>query len=151
MVFDDSFDSLVHQQYPTVGELAGKAIWMREPFFLKSTWSDECLVRESVQESIANGSKLIDDGNTCSISGSPPGCRIFRLDQFRANWTFEFGAPPNPLVVDSQAPIESSMFDKCDSLPDPLTGLPIAMVVRQQGTFRFPYLQFNKLLIAPKA
>src|SRR5262249_55111118 len=57
-----------------------------------------------------------------------------------ADWTFEYGVPPNPLVVDGSAQPPWTVLDSvgddwdCDN-GDVWRG----QVVHEQGTFRFPY------------
>jgi hypothetical protein len=119
-----------YSRYPTMPELAGKAV-MNIP---NDTHADECTYREAVEKSIKSGIGLYE-GESCK-----GGCRIFRIDQYQADWTFEYGIPPNPLVVDAAADPPWAVLDSvgedwgCDN-GDVWKG----QVVHEQGTYRFPF------------
>jgi hypothetical protein len=140
-------------RYPTVPELAGKAVvFFPSPEFprtdipnspsgtLVSTNSDKCTYPQVIERSIQTGVPVEGAAN------APGGYRVFRLDQYQADWTFDYGVPPNPLVVDSRAQppwtVTDSKGDEWDC------SVPLAKVqgdvwkgevVHEHGTFGFPY------------
>jgi hypothetical protein len=65
------------------------------------------------------------------------GHRVIRLDQYVEDWTFEYGAPPNPLVVDGTAQPPYSLLD----VPPPQVWFPSSAnpVSAEHGTYAFPY------------
>ena len=130
-------------EYPTVPEMAGKVIIYypqpefspgnpdaacqgRPPFTgtLFGRLHDECTRREEVDSEIQERN-----------SG-----QVFRVDQYQADWTFEYGVPPNPLVVNGSAQPPWTVLDSvgddwdCDN-GDVWRG----QVVHEHGTCRFPY------------
>jgi hypothetical protein len=146
-------------QYPTVTETRGKAIlYFPSPEFprdnhpndprgtLRGTSADLCTSPRAIDNAIGTG----------EICGSA-GCRVPRLDQYQGDWTFEYGVPPNPLVVDSAAPSAWTVTDSRGddwSCPTELPGespnctlfgilatcdLSRGQIVHSQGTYRFPY------------
>jgi hypothetical protein len=128
-----------YHRFPTIPELAGKLVL---PWGLAETWCDECTSKEAVENSITTGKRLFDKGNDCQ-----GGCRVFRLDQYQADWTFEFGVPPNPIIVDYSAKppwkIKDSegsswVCDNGDTWRDQTVG--------EHGTFRFPYKTLEKAI-----
>ena len=86
------------------------------------------------QAAIESGRQLERNSTPC-----PDGARILRLDQYQADWTFEYGVPPNPIVVDPAAPAFSYVADaqgrpwRC--------GLERShgQRVGEHGTYRFPF------------
>jgi hypothetical protein len=124
-----------NSRYPTVPELLGKAV-LGVP---NDTHADACTSREAVEKSIKGGVGLTE-GENCQ-----GGCRIFRIDQYQADWTFEYGIPPNPLIVDAGANPPWKVIDSvgedwdCDN-GDVWKG----QVVHEQGTYRFPYKTLGK-------
>lgn len=114
-----------NNSFPTISSLAGHAI-TRIPRELPATWCNECnLTWQRVEQAIMDGAaRLCNDHD-------PPARRGFcfiRLDQFRADWTFKFGVPPNPIVVRASAP-PTYFENDCGQL----------VFVGEQGTFKFPY------------
>jgi hypothetical protein len=124
------------RRYPSVSEMAGKAVLYSPSTDLRGTYAGDCTTREAVEDSIRIGDPLGDAAANCG----PSGCRVFRLDQYQADWTFEYGVPPNPLVVDWAANPPWTVLDsegddwECDG-GDVWRG----QVVHEQGTCRFPY------------
>lgn len=108
-----------HKPYPTLRELAGKAIvYFPLPEFKQGSFQDSPL--GTLMGADLSGDRSQKDVET-AISG---GSRVLRLDLYQPDWTFEYGVPPNPLVVDSAAQ------------PPWKIG---SQVVLEQGTYRFPY------------
>jgi hypothetical protein len=120
----------------SVPELAGKVILgMTERF------TGDCTNRPSVEEWF-----LLDQN-----------LNFFRIDQYQGDWTFDIAVPPNPLVVDSSADVQTvatgsigeSWFcvteffpptPNCTALGFPATcDFSNGQVVHEQGTYRFPY------------
>jgi hypothetical protein len=110
-----------HQPWPTAIELAGKAIiYFPLPEFhpgyfqgsplgtLTGADLDQFRTGEEIEQAIANGS------------------RVLRLDLYQPAWTFEYGVPPNPLVVDA--------------------GTQPPQFIEEQGTFSFPYRTVSKAI-----
>jgi hypothetical protein len=148
--------------YPTVLELAHKiVVFFPFPEFpdhrpeipdppagtLVSTNSDKCTSKSVVERSIENGSPL-EGGITV-----PGGYHVFRLDQYQADWTFEFGVPPNPLVVDASAQPPWTVTDsEGDEWACSIAGVGPSHdvwkgeVVHEHGTFRFPFRTFQGAL-----
>jgi hypothetical protein len=121
---------------PSVPELAGKivAMWRLDPtplifqghreLGMTDCYRDECTDTTDVGQ-------LIDEG-----------ANVLRLDQYQADWTFEFGVPPNPIVVDFAATNEINVTDAVgDDWDCPNGDVGIGQLVHQQGTYRFPYGQ----------
>src|SRR5262249_30309560 len=112
--FDGNFIELQkfvdeNNRYPRLAEIAGKAVvYFPGSSFgtLRGVHADHCVSRDQIEESIKNGNRLEgDDPN----EDNPPGSgRFFRLDQYQADWPFDYGVPPNPLPLvvdfDSQPP-----------------------------------------------
>lgn len=129
--------------YPAMEEIAGKAvIFFPSPEYpndrfpdppfggtLHSKERDTCTSREDI-ESLINGSDRI---------------RVLRLDQYQADWTFEYGVAPNPIVVDHTA---SSPWTVLDSVGDEWScnngDVSKGQIVHEQGTFRFQYKTLTK-------
>ncbi len=123
-------------QYPVVPEVAGKAIVYFPNETLRGTNADHCTSRQTVENSIRTGTPLEDGGAKCG----PEGCRVLRLDQYQADWTFEYGVPPNPLIVDRTAASQWTVMDSDGDFWFCLNGdVWRGQVVHQQGTYRFPY------------
>jgi hypothetical protein len=127
---------------PTVPELAGKAVLLASNR-LPRGFEDECTSREAVNQAITAGTGL--EGGCPGIPAvRPAGCRILGIDQYQADWTFEYGVPPNPIIVDATARPPWTVTDvvalppilqwRCDN-GDSWSG----QVVHEQGTWRFPY------------
>jgi hypothetical protein len=162
-VFGDDFIELYdfvdrNRRYPTLDEMVGKAvIYYPSPEYdpgspgrvcnsiadapfkgtLKGTAFDACTDKaEVLAEIVANG------------------WRIPRVDQYQADWTFDYGAPPDPLVVDSsaqppyQAPAAVGDSWSCIVASFDPNGRTLnygngdvshGEVVAEQGTWCFPY------------
>jgi hypothetical protein len=135
-------------RYPTVPELAGKVVLYlpkdsaTPDGTLHGTWSDVCVTAEAVERSIQTGAKLFPDGHSC-----PDYCRVFRLDQYQADWTFDYGVPPNPLMVDATArPPWSTQDADGDSWDCDNGDTSHGEVVHEHGTFRFPYTTIGRAI-----
>jgi hypothetical protein len=133
-------DSTLAAGVPTVPDLAGKAV-LSLAGMLPRGYEDECTSREAVNQAIDRGTGL--EGGCPGIPGRlPPGCCLIGIDQYQADWTFEYGVPPNPLVVDIAATPPWTVGDTdprqdrwvCDN-GDTWSG----QVVDEQGSWRFPY------------
>ncbi len=61
----------------------------------------------------------------------PQASRVWRLDNFTDEWTFRFGAPPNPIVVESASP-DQTLVPPCDPDANPLS-------IGREGTRLFPF------------
>src|SRR5262249_23616804 len=97
--------------YPTAPSLARKIVIYfprgefatnspdKPPGTLWSSHTDECTTYTKVVQSTLNGQPADDNGH----NNSPNPNQVMRLDQYQNNWTFDYGVPPNPLVVDSSA------------------------------------------------
>jgi hypothetical protein len=148
-------------EYPTLPEIVGKAvIFFPSPEFhradipnspdgtLVSTSADKCTSSQAVEHSIQTGDPLEGERKA-----GPGGYRVFRLDQYQADWTFEYGVPPNPLVVDltAQPPwtVTDSVGDEWDCRI-PLLGIQGDVwkgeIVHEHGTFRFPYKTVSRAI-----
>jgi hypothetical protein len=71
---------------------------------------------------------------------------VFRLDQYQADWTFNYAVPPNPLVVDLRSESPRRVSDAegdnwfCGDPFDPLSERGQFQVIQQpHGTYDFPY------------
>jgi hypothetical protein len=139
----DALDAYTAQnagRLPSMPELAGKILpvgWRdrdrggtglifgpARPFPAKSRPCDDCTSLDEVRRYIAT-----------------EGTVFFRLDQYQANWTYDYGVPPNPLVVDHSAEPPWRVMDSEGEQWDPCPNgdVPIGEVVSEQGTYRFPY------------
>jgi len=133
-------------RFPTVSDpnMAGKAIVYSPNMDLRGTHAGDCTSKGAVEFSIITGAPVEEGGATCGSEG----CRVFRLDQYQADWTFEYGVPPNPLVVDWAAQPPWTVLDSdgddwdCDN-GDVWRG----QVVHEQGTYRFPYKTLGRAVI----
>lgn len=115
--------------WPSILDLAGKIVF-HEPNKLsadgrsvgmRGTWAGRCTSAAEVERSIADG------------------FRAFRLDQYQADWTFDYGVPPNPIVVDPEAPAETVVDDSEGEQWRCGAETSHGQVVGQHGTYRFPY------------
>jgi len=147
--------------YPTLPEIVGKVVlFFPSPEFprpdipnspegtLVSTSADKCISSQAVEHSMQTGAPLEGGGNA-----GPGGYRVFRLDQYQADWTFEYGVPPNPLVVDVtvQPPwtVTDSEGDEwnCTSpLVETQGDVWKGEIVHEHGTFRFPYKTVSRAI-----
>jgi hypothetical protein len=171
-VFDGNFIVLEQYlrdhsgHYPTVAETPGKAIlYFPSPEFprnnrpndprgtLPGTSADRCASAQGVDSAITRGMPFDPTAANCGSRG----CLVPRLDQYQADWTFEYGVPPNPLVVDLQAASNWTVTDSQGDdwscvieIPGPtpncdLFGLRATcdlsnnQTVHANGTYRFPY------------
>ena len=121
----EQFSALVEGlgRYPTIPELAGKILAFAGYGDLKATVHDQCTDLAQV------------------LAERSTGTRIFRLDQYMTDWTFEYAMPPNPLVVDVDAP-ESyvvSGLNNWDIPSCPNGDMATQNSVQQQGTFLLPF------------
>ncbi|OGU05524.1 MAG: hypothetical protein A2W29_04785 [Gemmatimonadetes bacterium RBG_16_66_8] len=127
----EQFRSLVDQigRYPTMPELAGKIITFGEFDELTAAVHDQCTDLATVLK------ERDDDGKN-----------IFRLDQYMTDWTFQFGVPPNPIMVDVASPESQvvSGLSNWDIPQCPNGDAPTGNIVRQQGTFLLPYSQVSR-------
>jgi hypothetical protein len=135
-------DEELDRHLPTVPELAGKAVLLQTAR-LPRGYENSCTSLPAVRQAIDAGTGLEND---ClgGPGGRPPGCAVIGIDQYQADWTFTYGVPPNPIVVDSVAeppwivtdvvPLPPILQWRCDT-GDSWSG----SVVREQGTWRFPY------------
>jgi hypothetical protein len=72
-----------------------------------------------------------------SIAG---GRRVPRLDQYQGDWTFDYAVPPNPLVVDSSAPLSWAVSDSVgDDWSCGNGDRSSGQIVTNHGTCKFPY------------
>ncbi len=130
-------------RFPTVPELAGKAVLYFPNETLRTSHADHCTSRESVENAIATGI-LFEEGPLGLPSPQEPcgseGCRVLRIDQYQADWTFDYGVPPNPIVVDGTAQPPSVVRDARGDEWECRNGdVSHGEAVGEQGTFRFPY------------
>jgi len=128
-------------RYPTIPELAGKAVFYvpNDPEGgLRGSWADGCTTPREVERSIESGATPEDSDH---VGCSPDGCRVLRLDQYQADWTFQYGVPPNPICVDGSAQPPWTVTDsEGDSWFCPSSGdVSHGQRVGEQGTYRFPY------------
>lgn len=66
--------------------------------------------------------------------------KVILLDLYQADWTFDYGVPPNPIVVDTSAQLSWTVTDSSGDSWDCDGGERWnGQVVGQHGTFRFPY------------
>jgi hypothetical protein len=87
-----------------------------------------------VEKAIAEGIALERNATSDAY-----GFRALRLDQYQADWTFEYGVPPNPIVVDPEAP-EWSIVDDAEGMVWRCgSEVSHGEIVAEHGTFRFPY------------
>jgi hypothetical protein len=85
-------------RYPTVPEVAGKAvIYFPAPDFSSDNPAAVCRGNAPLKPTL-----LGFDGDDCTSREviQRQRAQVFRVDQYQADWTFEYGVPPNPLVVD---------------------------------------------------
>lgn len=123
-------------RYPAATDLAGKVVLYWPGDTLGGCHADHCVSREMVERSIAGNVGVEDASEQCG----PEGCRVFRLDQYQADWTFDYGVPPNPIIVDGTVTPPSFVLDPQGDQWDCDNGdLSHGEVVAQQGTYRFPY------------
>jgi hypothetical protein len=129
-------------RWPAPGELAGKIV-LYEPgkrddagrlVGMQGTWAGRFVRPFEVEYTIETGTPIARRAWPCD-----GGTRIPRLDQYQADWTFDYGVPPNPIVVDANAP-ESTRVDDAEGgrwrFGDERSH---GQVVGRHGTWRFPY------------
>ena len=124
--------------YPTVVDCAGKAvIYFPLPEFDPQTSVAKGYLLEQGTLRGANTEGCTTEGDVeALITG---GSLVLRLDQYQADWTFEYGVPPNPIVVDGAAQPPWKIGpeygpDAWDCAHD-----AAGPAVAPHGTFRFPY------------
>jgi hypothetical protein len=124
--------------YPTVPEVAGKAIiYFPAPDFSSDSPAAVCRGNAPLKPTLLG---FVGDDCTSREVIQRQRAQVFRVDQYQADWTFEYGVPPSPLVVDWTAQPPWTVLDSegddwdCDN-GDVWRG----QVVHEQGTYRFPY------------
>jgi hypothetical protein len=124
--------------YRTVRELAGKIVlpFFPTPALDPNAYRDECTAWQTVEQAIRSGTGM---EQPCEFA-----CRAFRLDQYQTDWTFDYGVPPNPLVVDAAALQNTRITDSTGdrwtcAFIDGSQEASHDELVGQHGTFRFPY------------
>jgi hypothetical protein len=140
-----------YNRHPTVPELAGKVIPVllgAHPasafFFNDGRGPDSINFNASSEDHCTNWGeiqRLIQAGNS-----------VFRLDQYQADWTFEYGVSPNPLIVDSTASLEQTLGISEQPLGPsdmPCDGA-VSSQIHEQGTFRFPYKTVSEAIARAK-
>jgi len=124
---------------PTVTELAGKVL----PISLECPCGNALVFSDAPNAlfRVATGGG-IDECTTASAlqSAIDGGANVVRSEQYQGDWTFDYGLPPNPLVVDAAATPPWRVTDSkgdhwCCENGDVWKG----QVVGEHGTFRFPY------------
>jgi hypothetical protein len=129
-------------RWPLPAELAGKVVFY-EPnkldadgrlVGLRGMHASACVTPARVADAIAAGRPLERNSTPC-----PGGARVLRLDQYQADWTFEYGVPPNPVVVEQLAQA-STAVDDAEGRPW-RCGVERShgQLVGEHGTYRFPY------------
>ena len=122
----------------SVPELAGMVVlpFIPDSALDPNAYEDGCTDWQIVEAAIDHGTGLEQD---CA-----GGCRLLRLDQYQADWTFEYGVPPNPIMVEPDAPRITVVADStgdawgCPGGPSP-TDVWRGQQVGRHGTFRFPF------------
>jgi hypothetical protein len=101
---------------------------------MQGTWAGRFVRPREVEYTIETGMPILP-----RAWPSEGGTRIPRLDQYQADWTFDYGVPPNPIVVDADAP-ETTRVDDAEGgrwrFGDERSH---GQVVGRHGTWRFPY------------
>ena len=145
-------------KYPTIPEMAGKviiyfpmlefstddpnAICGRNPppsnplqGTLRGTLFDPPTTKGEVEAVIETGAP-----HNGTVGCGPEGCRVMRVDQYQADWTFDYGVPPYPLIVDSMAqppyPAPNAVGDTWDCENGDVSH---GEIVGEQGTWKFPF------------
>jgi hypothetical protein len=137
-----------NQRYPTIPEIAGFAVVYapgKASGMLQGTHADHCTSAAAVARSIATGQPV--EGSDPNETYAPGSARVFRLDQYQADWTFDYSAPANPILVDFSSQSPRTVTDAggdnwfCGDNPvDPLSERGQFQVVqRNHGTYAFPY------------
>jgi hypothetical protein len=129
-------------RWPLPAELAGKVVLYEpnkrlpdgRPSGLRGTHAAHCVTPAQVEAAIETGQPLERNGSVCA-----GGARALRLDQYQADWTFDYGVPPNPLVVDPEAPAHSTVDDAVGKRWRCPGETSHGQTVGQHGTYRFPY------------
>jgi hypothetical protein len=123
--------------YPSVRELAGKlVIYYPLPEYGAGGQHAENRSGSLVSRTLKKCASLED-----AMILVKAGCVVVRADQYQADWTFDYGVPPNPLVVNSAVKPPWRVRDargeewSCDN-GDVWNG---QWITRAHGTFRFPY------------
>jgi hypothetical protein len=129
-------------QWPHPLDLAGKLV-LYEPgkrdgsgrlVGMQGTWASHVVTAGEVERAIETGAPFERGAWPCE-----GGARVLRLDQYQADWTFDYGVPPNPIVVDATAP-ESTLVDDAEGRrwrqgAESSHGQRVG----RHGTWRFPY------------
>ncbi len=131
-------------RYPTVPEMAGRAIiYYPKPEFTEDgeppdISPDACRGNPPFTGTLE--SRSFDECTSNEVIRQLPP-QVFRVDQYQADWTFDYGVPPNPLVVDSNAQppytapaSEGHDWGSCDN-----GDVAYGEVIAEQGTFSFPF------------
>jgi hypothetical protein len=132
-------------EYPTVQEMVGKVIlYYPTPEFTPDNPDAACQGRPPFKGTL--GGKHFDECTSREGIHSEQS-QVFRVDQYQADWTFEYGVPPNPLIVDSTAqppypapPAEGDRWD-CDN-----GDVSHGEIIGEQGTGCFPYKTVGKAI-----
>ncbi len=137
-------DYLAQNEYrwPSPIELAGKIVFYEpnlrsedgQALGMRGTWANR-------QVSPKDVARAVDEGQPFHrrASKSHEGFRALRLDQYQADWTFSYGVPPNPIVVDPRAPTSTLVTDAEGKRWRSGSERSHYERVGEQGTFRFPY------------
>ena len=101
---------------------------------MKGTWAGRFVRPLEVEYTIETGVPILPRAWACE-----GGTRIPRLDQYQADWTFDYGVPPNPIVVDADAPEWTRVDDAEGGRWRFAEERSHGQVVGRHGTWRFPY------------
>jgi hypothetical protein len=140
-------------KYPTVPQLAGRIIPVSIPDDCETTKICTNLIFRNEKVPLCSNSAPLglgflqpshvnDDGTSLNkvISSLSPGTGgIVRLDQYQADWTFNYGVPPNPIVVSNTAPAFQAVTDSVGQSWSCNGDISRGNIVGEHGTYRFPY------------
>jgi hypothetical protein len=135
--------------WPTMDELTGKIV-LYQPnkrtqdgrlVGLSGTHADHCVERWQVERAIASGRPFERNQTLPSES-----YRALRLDQYQADWTFEYGVPPNPIIVDAQAAPTTRVDDAEGQRWRCGHEVSHGELVGEHGTYRFPYRSLERAI-----
>lgn len=134
-------------RWPNPRELAGKVV-LYEPnrqasdgslLGLRGTHAGRYVTPDAVEAAISTGLPLQRDGAVCN-----GGARALRLNQYQADWTFDYGVPPNPLVVDPRAASETEIRDPQNWASRCRPEVSPGERVGEKGTYRFPFTSLER-------
>jgi hypothetical protein len=98
--------------YPTVPEWVGKAVLFFPNDTLRSSHADHCVSREGIETAIQTGTLFEEGALLPQESCGPAGCRVLRIDQYQADWTFDYGVPRiQSSLTDSNAALNGAVQD----------------------------------------